>query len=105
MEKIMPIIHERLMQDTGEVRADKDYFLDANGEITLDSTKAASWVARKGAFISLANQKKYGIPTTNETEAPKKDKADEPEGSQDGKSKEPAENKKLTPSKNKGANK
>lgn len=73
-----------------EITADKDYFLDEQGKVTTDSTKAAHWLAKKGGIISIEVQDKYGIPTASEEEG-SSEKADEPK-----------ENKKATPSKNKG---
>ena len=83
-----------------EVIADRDYFLDGEGNLTTDSTVAAQWLAKKDGLISQENQDKYGIPT-----APEKEKVAhaEDDDNDDEKSESPKANKKASPSKNKGA--
>lgn len=77
-----------------ETIADKDYFLDSDGNVTTDSTKAANWLVKKDGAISVETQEKYNIPT-----------ASKEEGSSDveEKSEAPKQNKAAKPAKNKGA--
>lgn len=46
----MPIVHKQKgpFTNTNEVVADKHYFVDKDGNMTTDSTKAASWIVRSG---------------------------------------------------------
>lgn len=74
--------------------ADKDYFLDAEGNMTTDSSKADRWLARKGTAISVSDQEQYGIKAAKsnpaqtddivedevvkKASAPKSDKSEKP---------------------------
>ncbi len=46
---------------TPENPADRDYFLDANRQLTTDPDKAAYWLVRKGIEIPPEVSEKYGI--------------------------------------------
>lgn len=85
--------------DMAGIKVDKDYFLDADGNLTNDEAKGQRLVAQKGWVISKEKAKQYGI-------------ADEPKGeagdldTTDGEAKEvkktkPSANKAKSPKENK----
>src|SRR3954469_23223768 len=100
----MPIIIEQL---TGANMgpADKDYFLDANGNVTEDQEQAATLLIRQGQDVPKEMADKYGIGKVAQTEgaAPANaEGADEPDAAVE-KADKPASNKAAKPKSNKGA--
>lgn len=105
----MPI--EVIKHKTGgpDVIADRHYFLDKFGKVTLDSTEAVEWLAREGALVRPEFREKYGIPYAAEPKedpakqkvAPQPDDA-EKEAASEPKSTAPSANKAVKPAKNKG---
>lgn len=105
----MPI--EVIKHRTGgpDVIADRHYFLDKFGKVTLDSTEAVEWLAREGAIVRPDIRERYGIPYAATPEAkpaeqkvaPQPDDA-EKEAASEPKSTAPSANKAVKPAKNKG---
>lgn len=106
----MPITVIKTVPGGAEVIADRNYFLDANGKVTTDSTKATDWLAREGALVRPDIRERYGIPYAAEPEekeakqkvAPQPDGEAEPEATEKPKSAAPSANKAVKPAKNKG---
>lgn len=75
------------------MKADKDYFLDADRQLTDDEEKSAFLLIRQGQEISKEVADKYGIgkvAQTEEAEITVEEKAVKPSAN---KSKKPTENK------------
>lgn len=74
--------------------ADKDYFLDAEGQLTDSEEKAATLLLRAGQDVPVEMADKYGIGKVAQ--------ADEAADPVSAKAATPSANKKASPSKNKG---
>lgn len=74
--------------------ADKDYFLNKNGELAEGEADAATLLIRKGQEIPKDMADKYGIGKVAQ---------DEGEADESVKAAEPKSNKAKSPAKNKGA--
>ena len=105
----MPI--EVIKHRTGgpDVIADRHYFLDKFGKVTLDSTEAVEWLAREGAIVRPDIRERYGIPyaATPEAKPAEQKVAPQPDGEAEAeaekpKSAAPSANKAVKPAKNKG---
>lgn len=79
--------------------ADKDYFLDADGNLATDEESAATLLVRKGQEVSKETAEKYNLGNTGSSPAAG---AEESEESGE-KATAPTANKSATPAKNKGA--
>lgn len=77
--------------------ADKDYFLDAEGNVTTDEATAHTLLIRKGQDIPKDMADKYDLGK----KAAKVADTEEVDGGE--KASSPSANKKASPSKNKGA--
>ena len=75
--------------------ADKDYFLDKEGNIAQDELSAATLLIRKGQEVPKEVADKYGIGKVAQSDEATDDTVEK-------KSAKPSANKSVTPTKNKG---
>lgn len=80
--------------------ADKDYFLDKDGNIAQDEAAAATLLVRKGQTLTRSAAEKIG----QQGSSPEAAEAEESEGSGE-KATAPTANKSAAPTKGKGAKK
>lgn len=86
--------------------ADKDYFFDAEGNVTTDESKGVRWLARKGANVLPEHREALEGFSGGKAEEAEPGNDAESDGSDDGeKASSPKLNKSATPKKNKGAKK
>lgn len=78
--------------------ADKDYFLDANREVTTDEEQAAFVLIRAGQNIPKEMADQYGIGKVAQTE----EAAETPVTEKSEKSAKPSADKSAKPTENKG---
>lgn len=70
--------------EMSEVLADKDYYLDARGELTFVEEEQAFLLVGKDCLIPVDVAKKYGLPRNAKKATPAENKAETPKKSKKG---------------------